>query len=87
MAIKTHTDLDNTPVSLTMTIKELKIIERLMTKHGAEWSSWDNTRELHQELRDIVRDTYEKMSSDSKYDAKEFKSVVVYTVKKETADA
>tara|TARA_R110000782_G_scaffold270130_1_gene369645 strand:- start:179 stop:442 length:264 start_codon:yes stop_codon:yes gene_type:complete len=87
MAIKTHTDLDNTPVSLTMTIKELKIIERLMTKHGAEWSSWDNSRTLHQDLRDIVRDTYEKMASDSQYDAKEFKSVVVYTVKKETADA
>jgi len=87
MASKTHTDIDNTPVSLSMTIKELKVLDRLMTKHGAEWSSWDLKRTLHQDLRDIVRDTYEKMSSESQYDGKEFKSVVVYTVKKETADA
>jgi hypothetical protein len=83
MATKNYTDIDQLPISLNLTLRELKTIDRLMTEHGAEWNGWSSERQLHKDLRQILAEAFKSMQHDSKYDVAKFDSVVEYTIKKE----
>jgi len=54
MATKNYTDIDQLPISLNITVRELKVIDRLMTEHGAEWNGWASERQLHKDIRQIL---------------------------------
>ena len=83
MATKNYTDIDQLPISLNITVRELKLIDRLMTETGAEWNGWGSERQLHKDLRLILAEAFKSMQNDSKYDVDKFNSVVEYTIKKE----
>jgi hypothetical protein len=83
MATKNYTDIDQLPISLNITVRELKVIDRLMTEHGAEWNGWSSERQLHKDIRQILAEAFKSMQHDSKYDVDKFNSVVEYTIKKE----
>jgi len=78
-----YTDIDQLPISLNITVRELKVIDRLMTEHGAEWNGWSSERQLHKDIRQILAEAFKSMQHDSKYDVDKFNSVVEYTIKKE----
>jgi hypothetical protein len=83
MATRNYTDIDQLPVSLNLTLRELKTIDRLMTEHGAEWNGWSSERQLHKDLRQILAEALKSMQHDTKYDVEKFNRVVEYTIKKE----
>ena len=83
MATKNYTDIDQLPISLNLTLRELKTIDRLMTEHGAEWNGWSSERQLHKDLRQILAEALKSMQHDTKYDVEKFNRIVEYTIKKE----
>jgi len=83
MATRNYTDIDQLPVSLNLTLRELKTIDRLMTEHGAEWNGWSSERQLHKDLRQILAEALKSMQHDTKYDVEKFNRIVEYTIKKE----
>jgi hypothetical protein len=56
------------PISLNITVRELKAIERLMT-------------ELHKDLRKVLTQAFVSMADSSSYGQREYDSVVEYKAK------
>jgi hypothetical protein len=69
------------PISLNITVRELKSIERLMTEHGSEWNGWSTERQLHKDLRKVLTQAFVSMADSSSYGQREYDSVVEYKAK------
>lgn len=81
MATSNYTNTDDMPISLNITVRELKAIERLMTEHGSEWGGWSTERQLHKDLRKVLTQAFVSMADSSRYGQGEYDSVIEYKAK------
>lgn len=81
MATSNYTNTDDMPISLNITVRELKAIERLMTEHGSEWGGWSTERSLHKDLRKVLTQAFAAMADSSGYGQREYDSVIEYKAK------
>jgi hypothetical protein len=72
---------DNLPVSIDLTVRELKIIEEVFTASGdrAGWTSHQKEAVLHKEIRKVLLATSNRLSNDATYMEREYGEAISYS--------
>jgi hypothetical protein len=72
---------DNVPVSVDLTIKELKLIDEVFTASGdrAGWSSHKTEAVLHKAIRKVLLGTSDRLGNDATYMEREYGEPISYS--------
>lgn len=72
---------DNLPVSIDLTVRELKIIEEVFTASGdrAGWTSHQKEAVLHKEIRKVLLATSNRLSNDATYMERDYSEAISYS--------
>ena len=88
MAKYNFTRTSDINISLEMTHGDLQTLNRFLTEHGGEETKYSSIRSLHQEIRDIVAESYNRMATDCQYEEQfgQWNPPVEYKVKVKAAE-
>ena len=84
-----YTIASDAPIALTMTVTDLKHLDKTLLEAGGDWASYDPRREIHREIRKAIQSAYETMETEYKCYHGDFAvGAIKYKVKtKEEEDA
>ena len=80
MAEYRYTDTENCPISVELTIHDLKVLDRVLTEY-IDPDQWGYEKRLHNELRAVLQSAYDQMGNEHKYVDDRFSRIVEYNVK------
>ena len=80
MAEYRYTDTENCPISVELTIHDLKVLDRVLTEY-IDPDQWGYEKQLHREIRQILQSAYVQMGDEYKYVDDRFTRITEYNVK------
>ena len=80
MAKYRYTDTENCPISVELTIHDLKVLDRVLTEY-IDPDQWGYEKHLHEEIREILEASYKQMGNEYEYVGDRFTRVIEYNVK------
>jgi len=88
MAKYNFTRTSDINISLEMTHSDLQALDKFLTEHGGEETTYSRIRGLHLEIRNIVSQSFKQMSSDCEYEDQfgRWDKPIEYKVKVKEAD-
>ena len=86
MAKLNYSDITETTVSCSFTIRELRELDLLMIEHGEDWESYSWLSRLHKDIRAMLRTIGSNLSDEGSYTQSTYESTAVYKVKPKVVD-